>query len=60
MKRPKLYHIRIQRWHEGYKEIAVWPKVFKTYKEAEAFMHQCFTFRNLGKRKMSACIERCK
>jgi hypothetical protein len=60
MKKPNLYHIRIQRWVNGYKEIMVWPLVFNTYDEAWLHMTKCFTFRGLGDRKMSACVERCR
>lgn len=59
MRKQKLYHIRIQRWTNGYKEILVWPLTFKTYDEAFQYMRQCFTFKGLGDGKLSACIERC-
>jgi hypothetical protein len=60
MKKPKLYHIRIQRWANGPLEIMVWPLVFNSYDEARQYMKQCFTFKGLGDRKMSACVELCR
>lgn len=60
MRKPNLYHIRIQRWANGYTEIMVWPKVFYSYDECSTFMHKCFTFKGLGARKMSACVELCR
>jgi len=67
---PKLWHIRIQRrcayngrfdildWR-AYREYLVWPRVFASRTAAEAYLEQCFTFKGISGRKLSACVERC-
>jgi hypothetical protein len=70
MKRPALYHIRIQRRCDyngqyprddfrAYREYLDWPKTFPSRTEAERFMERCFTFRGLSGRKISATVRRC-
>lgn len=38
----------------GYRKYSVWPKVFKTCADCDAFIRECFTFKNLTGHKMSA------
>jgi tryptophanyl-tRNA synthetase len=38
----------------AYRKYSVWPKTFATEIECTAFMEQCFTFKGLNGRKMSA------
>lgn len=60
MTKPKLYHIRIQRWDRGPIEYLAWPITFPSYALARAHMQLCFTFKGITNRKASACVMRCK
>jgi hypothetical protein len=41
---------------EAWRKFSAWPILFDTQKEAQAFMRECFTFKNLTGRKMSASV----
>lgn len=67
----RLWHIRIQRRCEynghypaddwrAYREWLVWPKTFPSREAAESFMRECFTFRGIVGRKLSASAVLCK
>lgn len=43
----------------AYRKFSAWPITFETRRQAEEFMHDNFTFKNLAGRKMSASVCEC-
>lgn len=41
----------------AYRTMAVWPRLFPSRAEAERFMQECFTFKNIPGRKHSASVD---